>query len=69
MRLLRLTCIVLAVLSLPAAASAESGTLNLHIEPGLGFPAGDYLEEDPMTMQSQLKLATYGTIGLDWQLA
>jgi outer membrane protein OmpA-like peptidoglycan-associated protein len=69
MHFLRIVSILACVLWAPSLASAESGTLNLHIEPGLGFPAGDYLEEDPMTMETSLKLAAYGTVGLDWQLA
>lgn len=59
-----------AALGAPAAASADSGRLNLHVEPVLLVPvAGDILPEADDEGRVQLPFGVAGTLGIDWQLA
>lgn len=52
-------------LAVPAAVRAESGFLNIHLEPGLALPAGGYLKDVYGTQSSVIGI--HAALGIDIQ--
>ena len=65
MRMRLAVSVMLLGLVVPAAAQAESGFLNIHLEPGLALPAGGYLKDSYGTGQSVFGF--HGALGIDVQ--
>ncbi|MBI2894750.1 MAG: OmpA family protein [Deltaproteobacteria bacterium] len=62
----RLVCFSLLLASAaPSPALAESGFLNIHLEPGIALPAGGYLKDVYPSGQSPIGL--HGALGIDVQ--
>ncbi|MCS6799747.1 MAG: OmpA family protein [Myxococcota bacterium] len=63
-------CMGFAVMA-PPAARAESAAWNLHVDLALGVPlAGDMVPEpDPATGSSEVPIAGFGAVALDWQFS